>query len=483
MGIKGFSKWIMKKYPKAFNILNTNKESPIYNHIYIDINYLLHFTLSMQKNLPDFLKKLKYLINYILNLCVPTKSVTFCVDGPSSFAKLLLQKKRRTTNIDLISNTELSPINLTFGTYAMDEIVKVLKDFENYYKSPMSCKPKFYINGPDDLGEGEIKIFSEIDKRDPNYLDNHLIITSDSDIFLLCLSNIKRANIYVNLLKSKINYTFSLKILIKEILISLNYEVPKKVKNINLINLRLEIVFIYLLLGNDYWDKIIGISLDKLLKAYDNWDRNNFEIVKYNLNNTISLNVKSLINFFEYIHKNLVLKYQIEKVVTPEITKKKVKDFFNGIIWCIETYITGNCTDFTYNYSYNKSPSVNEILYYLKTLINEDITYVYEDKELNNNINFYKINKLHEIILLPSSICSNKLNTNNYKLINLHFPELHRIEICKTCNDFKKNIYNNINFKINKSQLLDHIKKNHSYDFNRTELLRFIKIFNELHNK
>src|SRR5690349_13443788 len=120
MGIEKFHKWLYNTYPKCFNNINCN----FYDNIYIDINCILHRIVAGAINENMLFSRFYSYIDFLLKKNVPTKRLTFAIDGVAPFAKILLQRKRRlkiSRNIDQQNDifNIISPLYFTPGTKFM----------------------------------------------------------------------------------------------------------------------------------------------------------------------------------------------------------------------------------------------------------------------------------------------------------------------------------------------------------------------------
>ena len=141
MGITNFNKWLSTNYPSVHTTINYKE----YDNVYIDINPILHVSISKAKNEKDLIKRIIWLIDEILKHIMPKKRLIFSTDGIPAFAKMILQRERR---IGMVKNLEIkntnnfiNPIILTPGTDFMINLPKLL---EEYF---MSLKNKYNIGG------------------------------------------------------------------------------------------------------------------------------------------------------------------------------------------------------------------------------------------------------------------------------------------------------------------------------------------------
>jgi 5'-3' exonuclease len=103
MGIKNFHQWLHEKFPTAFIPIKNNN---IYEYIYIDLNFILHNSIYSCRTEKEFMNRLKNNLDIIFSNFIATKEVFFAIDGPSSFAKIMLQRKRRLNNTNKIDVTK-----------------------------------------------------------------------------------------------------------------------------------------------------------------------------------------------------------------------------------------------------------------------------------------------------------------------------------------------------------------------------------------
>lgn len=488
MGIKDYTKWIMSKYSKAFTIYNKKNIPMKFDNVYVDLNYLLHLSLHRATSIKTLISGIHFNLNYGLNMYEPMRSISICVDGPSSFSKLLLQKKRRKDDNKLIDDTkELSSTHLTFGSRVMKQITDSLPTFiENNKKKHKYINPDIKVNGPEFMGEGEIKIFNEIilnDEKRKN--ENHLVITVDSDAFLLAIMS-NKLNIHIALKKKEGNYVFSLNDFLIPFFSDIGYSNTTIYFRKNT-DLRAEFVFVSILFGNDYFAKI-DVSFNKILETYYDFSNKrektgNEFVIKSNTNNTCSIVVENAIKLFESLYDSYNPKKKKELVIFNNNTKDMVENYLQGLIWCLNTYKTGLCDDYTYCYGFEKPPKVSEILVYLKSLKTKEISYIKDTKceKINNilNNNFFS----YEYILLPSSSRCRQICAESEKKIISEFPELHGTENCEECVSLKnKNISlkkkgkQTIESKAVVEELKTHRKNNHGYSFTKSELIKFIEL-------
>ena len=198
MGIAQFHQWLSKNYPSCFiDWLNVRN----FDYIYIDVNHILHKTLYTSKE-HNFFKVLEMNLDSIFNNFFAFKKIILAVDGPSPYAKIILQRIRR---IDTNFNSKLNSLSITPGTNFMNDICKQLLQYTLKLKSKYTfTNVDIELLSADQKDEGEIKIFQKLFKYgNINLNDTHLVVSNDADLVVLGMacSPIKNINILLKISK------------------------------------------------------------------------------------------------------------------------------------------------------------------------------------------------------------------------------------------------------------------------------------------
>ncbi|KAG2440154.1 hypothetical protein HXX76_004267 [Chlamydomonas incerta] len=196
MGIPGFNTWFSETYPKAYVPMGNVRV----DHLYIDLNSVLHTVMRRARNHNHFHKLLHKRLHAILDATSPTKSVMVAVDGPAPLAKLLTQRERRKKTGRTVDEGEtLTGVAITPGTTFMMDLTHSLTYF---CCTKMSSKRfrhvVFELSDGTVMGEGEVKVLGRLARHwhpeDPN--DTHVILGDDADLILMALTSFKE-NLYV----------------------------------------------------------------------------------------------------------------------------------------------------------------------------------------------------------------------------------------------------------------------------------------------
>lgn len=112
MGITNFHIWLKSYYPDSYIQIKNNN---CYDYMYIDVNFILHNAMHGSKSFNEFLKRIHLQFDTIFSNVIATKQIYFALDGPSSYAKILLQRKRREVAGGKVTNTKINSLYITPG--------------------------------------------------------------------------------------------------------------------------------------------------------------------------------------------------------------------------------------------------------------------------------------------------------------------------------------------------------------------------------
>jgi len=415
MGISGFYDWIRKNYDSAIiKLHNKNMSYALFDHIYIDLNYLLHMFYN-EKTLDDKITRLHDTILYICKTYIPTKTVNLVCDGVAPLAKLLLQRERRLAEARKSDKIELnsSSLNFTPGT----TFIKTLDIKLNKLKNKLSKTYNVHVNIlTKGSGEGEIKIKNLINQ---NIIDNpdsnHILLTNDGDVLLIVTATIRYQNIYI---------------LIKDELISINKIINLHANKYGTSKYpQFDFAFLNLLNGNDYFSKLKYINTSKL------WDSYKSKLYKYpdgliNVNNNnLIINKDFLIKILESIICKIDYKI-LKKTHINDFNEKYLSNYLAGLTWCINMYYKGDYLSNNYmDTNYTPDP-----LMLLLFLYNNSY-----NLQVNISGGFTIPEDLCSILLLPEKAI-NLMDNNKYIDFISNHSELYEEERCQMCKKYHKDL-------------------------------------------
>ena len=191
MGISGLSSWLQANFKDSFVPPPRSAE-----HVYIDMNGILHEAVRKCRVLNEFMSLLDSLLTDCLRHHRPLKSLTLALDGPAPIAKIEEQRRRRTARgrkMEGGPEGKLSSLDVTIGTPFMRAVDAYLEKWAQAGCSNGSTQrlPIRVIFDPSSNdGEGEVKLFKHLvsGTRDLS-ADTHLVLGGDADLVLLALNS------------------------------------------------------------------------------------------------------------------------------------------------------------------------------------------------------------------------------------------------------------------------------------------------------
>jgi 5'-3' exonuclease len=192
MGIKGYVRTILEKYPSIHSSLTVTNNT---NYLLFDFNSLIygavaivsHSKNSIGRNFtPLIINVVIKIVKNIINIIKPSKSVYIAIDGVVPMAKIHVQRERayhalldnefKDSVLGKQSKTEWNKMQIKPGTEFMAALSKQLKAHK--------WKIKMIISDDSEPGEGEHKIMDYIATlKDANM--NICIVSPDSDMLVL----------------------------------------------------------------------------------------------------------------------------------------------------------------------------------------------------------------------------------------------------------------------------------------------------------
>ena len=298
---------------------STLKSRDTFDHVLIDMNQLLHTTMRRARSEGHALTMVLKELDYCLEMTNPTKSLVLAMDGSPGAGKLATQRRRRLgcvvrsqwkrkakqrqkqwhdERINLITSgrrgresrqrimdhDDMATLCITPGTSLMARATNALyyyvwQRLSNQY-SKLSRSVKVYISSADTPGEGEIKILDWINLHSSSSVnpdgnghispgDSIAIFGGDSDLVLegLVLPPQITHNVFI-IIPEKTQKHFCVSLW--EVTRALSQFLPHMQRNLNdTMKLRMDLVLLLILNGNDYLPKLRGSAgFHKLFHTY-----------------------------------------------------------------------------------------------------------------------------------------------------------------------------------------------------------------------
>ncbi len=484
MGIYNFHAWLRQRFPGSYIQI---KENNIYEYIYIDINYLLHNSIYGCKTEKDFINKLYMHLDVIFTNFIATKKIYFSLDGPASFAKILLQRKRRTENSNKIDENTINSLYLTPGIEPMKRIEEYLKTYLNKLKTNYRfVKPEVYMASSNEPDEGEVKICNQVIKNGVNNLNHrHLIIGNDSDLIVLSMGMKPIYNINILVKGKSENELISLTKLLQLHCARINR--TDTITNLAKSNLRDDFVVISIMMGNDYLPKLGYIKYEKLWKIYYDLMLSLHENETL-MHDNCMFNYDIFKKFLHNVYSNLP--NSCKKVTLNTYDEYRSQTYLEGLLWCLKMYQQGFCPQYDYAYSCI-SPHPYELLFH-----------IFSEKEqiCLKKSNFPPIpSKVYPLIVMPKK-AAYLIPKKYHNLMNNELKYLYEMEECNICINYKVK-FKEINKQIKEIKVVDenndkieelkdnykqimnnymNHRKNHKNKFNTDDIYKIIEIANSI---
>lgn len=401
MGISNFHDFIRTNYQDAFYNI---KPTDTYSHVYIDINYALHYCAYSVKTEEELFNKLYEFFDSILKLVQPTKSVVFSIDGLAPLSKMILQRKRRNIiapkKSDEKTNNNFNTILLTCGTDFMLSVYDKISNYIEFITYIYNIEVELLDCNID---EAELKLKKKMMdniEQDRENKDTHLFVTNDADVIVM-LSTLKNySNVYVYCKMKYKNYSRQIiQILSIKKLIELHSKSINSNQNIKT-NLNYDFAAISILMGNDYIPKIYSLTFDKLWDSYKNTIKNYPDGLIQVDDRTYEFNIN--IEFLNNLFVNLLVntkKHFINKSSIHNTNKELYQNYFDGFTWCLDMYIKGECSRYDYVFIHDYNPMIYGVLTYINSC--PHYLKLVEKTTLSNSLNKPLDRILYLICVIP----------------------------------------------------------------------------------
>ncbi len=447
MGIEKFHSWLKNTYYSA--IKEYDIES--YDHVYFDLNFLLHRVISYVSTEEELINKVTGTIYTFIQKNKQLKTLNLASDGSASYAKIMLQRHRRLMTVQTLGDTKkINPLHLTPGTIFMMRFNSLIRYFTNDLLKKDEFKHlKINLNLSDEPDEAEFKICRMIrtnacnnfdmptDGKITYSLDTHLIFSNDADSVLIAmaLDDIYNINIIVMFGHGNM-YIISIDLLIEQQMEMYGYNLQK----------RQDFVFVSLLNGNDYFPKLKYSNFDRLWNAYKSSVKPHESIVQKNH----ELNVEVLIKFLMALEKIIPKKFN--NVTLQDVCHNDVREYLFGIRWCMSLYSSGEYL--TYDYIYD-GQLVHPASIAMHILLNGINIIKHETYE--------KIPSDIYVVLITPYSAKQLIPKKYHGIIEKELEYIYEEEFCQKCAAFREHIVSDNN-KCSMKKYMLHRKKHNIKD-------------------
>ncbi len=471
MGVERFFSSLKREY----NFIHSITDKITCDHLLIDFNSIVHVTSQFLLENLNFesielfeTKLIEEVGQYILDMLKmifharEIKSITICVDGVPTMAKIYEQKKRRYMG-DLLTNLKSSITgfkwsrnNISPGTQFMHNMMTFIKSstFRDRIYNICHTLTHYNVSGIDEMGEGEIKIIHYINKFNQKYKnDKYIIYSPDSDvIILLLMKSIEDINInmlrYDQQLSTYLNPVYNLVDIDHFKNILFDYIQDKTNIKLDKQKVIMDLVFLLTIFGDDFLPKLetvrvhldiqillifyvvniirFGYILNKENKWYINsenylsllslLEKKEEYFLKRNARHHISSNYHKVVNDIVGYNMNLLKDY------IDEYNKSKQEKLWNKMLNIISEYFIEILQSIDGTKLKEKDIYTNEVFYILAQ----------PDDLLKDIVDYYNLTK--ELpITIPLKTSEEKLMLNKY----YSSENPHKVRLLKLAEDDK----------------------------------------------
>ncbi|KAF5830776.1 XRN 5'-3' exonuclease N-terminus-domain-containing protein [Dunaliella salina] len=355
------------------------------DHLYIDLNSVLHSALRTGITWEKFHKVLHSRLNDIVDKTNPRKTVMLAADGPAPLAKLITQRERRKKVSSkkevkgAISSTALTP-----GTHFMADVTLSLAYWVHTKLSQHRFSHlQFELSDATVQGEGEVKILGRLARHwyAHGEKDTHVILGDDADLVLMaCVSwmdNLYVANSAMAGLQQGIQSdmpVFCTALLHKAWLSKMFHPSHSQMKmgdRAKLLGAKMDLMLLAVLAsGNDYLPPLRGVALSSgasggLWPYYWSLRKSSSQGAASSICHVDEDTGVPYIDLMQLASLLRACTHYHEKADTdPWDGIKATADagnYLRGCIWLLDMYINGTCPDYRYTYD-GSAPSASRLI-------------------------------------------------------------------------------------------------------------------------
>ncbi|MEW5302265.1 MAG: hypothetical protein WDW36_005067 [Sanguina aurantia] len=456
MGIPGFNVWFSNQHKDAYLPLSRVRV----DHLYIDMNSVLHNVMRQAKSRQQFHKLLHQRLNGILDVTSPVKSVMLAVDGPAPLAKLLTQRDRRKTSkpSKMSTDEQLSGSSITPGTSFMCDLSLSLMYF-------VCCRVAmhrsrgvaFELSDATVMGEGEVKILGRLIRHWYEPLggeDTHVIVGDDADLILMAMVSPTEHLYVANASLQREGITRSTPIFSVDALHAVWLKAqllqPTTLQALgqlpSLMGMKMDMALIAVLCsGNDYLPGMKSMSMIDSGYGSGVWSRylklrrtsaehGSRSLVALNADNQPYLDLGMMVELLVGGGASLAHEADADSEWNGRKSSPSAQQYLHGVMWMMQMYLTGECPDYRYNYD-GGAPSPSQLAALCASMPEQHVTFA--DFAVSEGGAQPLLPFVCALALLPAK-CSPLLPKAVQPLMGQGSPVADIFHECQTCNTLTK---------------------------------------------
>eukprot|EP01062_Namystynia_karyoxenos_P063198 TRINITY_DN56015_c0_g1_i1.p1 TRINITY_DN56015_c0_g1~~TRINITY_DN56015_c0_g1_i1.p1 ORF type:complete len:646 (+),score=182.71 TRINITY_DN56015_c0_g1_i1:88-1938(+) len=350
MGVQGLRRRIEDRCPQACETVDPAGASGQFDHVYVDLNALLHRLAgagSAEGTLSALVAELDAIL---LRLCRPLRSCAVLADGPAPLAKLRLQRARRRQRALNTPPGEWGTLHLTPGSAFMAKVTAVARWWCLERGARELEGVALTVSGADAPGEGEAKAFELIRRQCAGgcTAESFCLVGNDSDLVLGAVAAVGALN--VTCVDPSSGAVVCAADLVATWLTDGPYETEGRgrrfVAAAQLPGARLDFALLALVAGNDYLPPLSGVDSCAVWSAYADLRRDapkSSSIVSAQADGRLRADPALLADV-------------LSKAASPRHSScaaagdsAAAARYVKGLMWCVETLAGGGCTDYGFS--------------------------------------------------------------------------------------------------------------------------------------
>ena len=324
----------IKNYLKKLDQENTKDRDRIYNDVFIDCNYLIHYLIYGCTCDKDLYNKLFDFVKYLLNTISIKNNLFLIFDGNydkkynvnPKIATHLKRYKVLLTVDDLSEELEGIPYDkqpIMPKSNIINTFKNYLSDIFNKFKICYNQSFKIIFNEDTVDGEADIKIMNTI-INDVVEKTNICIISKDTDMILISY------NIIIKFAQNNCCYNIDVLCNLRPIKF---VNVNKLVQDFN--DISIDYIIILFFMGNDFLPPISNIDYECLINTYRKL-KSHYKNTKIIYKDQLNYDTLLLLLTYFIINKNIKYKFK-------NINLTRFQKYINNFKWCLHYYnITEN---------------------------------------------------------------------------------------------------------------------------------------------
>jgi len=275
-GIAGFAKVAEDPFWGAdtYRIVSCPPARAQFDHVLVDANQFVHVAVRRARTEEQAVAQLFYLLDGVLRVASPRKSLVLALDGAAPLAKLVRQRERRDADYlkrDGAAQKGIDSLLITPGTPLMDVVSEALVYYawDRLQRRGSLENVTVFVSGVRRAGEGEIKLVQWLRELAPRRKrGTAALVSGDADVVLQSLASLALGADHWNEIEPTVLRPFARPLYGVFSSWALARSLATEFPTAALARTRDDVLMLLLLRGNDYVPKLRGANFRACVEAY-----------------------------------------------------------------------------------------------------------------------------------------------------------------------------------------------------------------------